>query len=332
MKVLVATGGTGGHLFPAQQLKALLPDCDLLFAGYKLAETPFFDRKTPYQEIAAAPLQKILPFLLASWKGFWQSIALIRRYQPDVVVGFGSFYSFPVLLASLILRKKIVLFEANCTLGKVNRFFAPFAAKMALQFPMQQKNSVYVHLFPKQTKLPSASAARKALGLHPNLFTILVFGGSQGAVFINQTFCAAASLLKFPFQVIHLTGKEDPEIKYQVPSVVKPFEKEMDLAYASADIAVCRCGAGTTAELIRYQKPAVLIPYPYAYDHQKKNGEFLKEGARLLLQSEANPERLAAEIDALRGEIEMRKEVLKQIEIPETLDFGAVVRAVGAKQ
>jgi UDP-N-acetylglucosamine--N-acetylmuramyl-(pentapeptide) pyrophosphoryl-undecaprenol N-acetylglucosamine transferase len=330
LKVLVATGGTGGHLFPAKQLTELMPDAESVFAGHLLEKTPFFDRKVPYYEI---PSSNRNPLILLT--GLFRSFRLLWRFKPDVVVGFGSFHSFPVLLAAVLLRKKIVLFEANCSVGKVNRLFMPFAKKVAFQFPLKDKKAAYVPLLPwigKQTTMLSAAEARKSYGLDPDVFTILVFGGSQGAIFINKTFCAAAKLLQRPFQVIHFTGKEDSEIKYEVPCVVLPFEKEMAKAYAAADLVVCRCGAGTTAELIRFQKPAILIPYPYAYDHQRKNGEFLKLGARVLLQATATPDILAQEIERMRDKLASYKEALQRIELPQTVDFGALVRAVGEKR
>ncbi len=330
-KVLIATGGTGGHLFPARQLSERLADCEVVFAGHKLSETPFFDRKVPYVEIVSSSKKSGWLTLL---KGVWQSIQLIRRFQPDVVVGFGSFYSFPVMVAAVLLRKKIVLFEANCSLGKVNRLFVPFAKAVAYQFPVPGKRAVYIPLLPwvgKQNSLISPEEARRRYQLDPHLFTILVFGGSQGAVFINQTFHAAAQLLHqkgFPFQVIHLTGKEDPQMRYDVPAVVKPFEKEMIMAYSAADLVVCRCGAGTTAELIRFHKPAILIPYPYAYDHQRKNGEWIGQGARILLQKEANAEKLRQEIETIREELMIRKKALGEIVFPPTIEFDEVIRKV----
>ena len=322
LKVLIATGGTGGHLFPAKQLAELLKDAEVLFAGHKLEDTPFFDRKMPFKEVVSASSLKKWPTLL---KGVWQGLKLIWQFKPDVVVGFGSFHSFPVLLAAAILRKKIVLFEANCTLGKVNRFFVPFAKKVAFQFPIEHPKAVYVPLLPWTGK----KARTKRYEKEGDRVTILVFGGSQGATFINKTFCEAAKLLKFPFQVIHLTGKEASEVKYSVPAHVLPFEEEMAAAYEAADLVVCRCGAGTTAELIRFGKPAVLIPYPYAYDHQRKNGEYLGAGARVLLQKEATPERLAEEIEQLKKNLEMHKRALGQIALPKTVDFGSIVRTVG---
>jgi UDP-N-acetylglucosamine--N-acetylmuramyl-(pentapeptide) pyrophosphoryl-undecaprenol N-acetylglucosamine transferase len=232
LKVLIATGGSGGHLFPAKQLAELLADCEVVFAGHKLESTPFFDRKVPYFEIASTGSKKKWPILL---KGLFQSLKLLFRFRPDVVVGFGSFHSFPVLLAAAFFRKKIILFEANCSLGKVNRFFAPFACKVALQFPIPHEKAVYVPLLPWTVK----KAKTKNYQRDPKRMTILVFGGSQGADFINKTFCKAAKLLSFPFQVIHLTGKEDLELKYSVPAVVKPFESEMSAAYEARSGNFC---------------------------------------------------------------------------------------------
>ncbi len=322
LKVLIATGGTGGHLFPSQQLAQQLEDCEVHFAGHKLASSPFFHRKVPYHEIVSASSKKKIWLLL---KGILQGLKLLFRFSPDVVVGFGSFHSFPVLLAAVLLRKKIVLFEPNASLGKVNRFFAPFAKKIAFQFPIQNKKAIYVPLLPWKPLEPKPSQK------DPHLRTILVFGGSQGAAFINKTFCEAAKKLKFPFQVIHLTGKEDPEINYAVPSLVKPFEEDMAALYARADFAVCRCGAGTTAELIRYNIPAVVIPYPYAHDHQRKNGEFLKRGVRMLDQKEATPENLRLEIESLNAHLEEHKAALREIFFPETIELGNVVRMIGGE-
>lgn len=323
LKVLIATGGTGGHLFPSRQLAELLEGSEVVFAGHGLKSTPFFDRKAPYYEVPSVSSLKQWPTLL---KGVWQGIQLLRRLKPDVVVGFGSYHSFPLLMAATLLRKKIVLFEVNCSLGKVNRFFAPFAKKIAFQFSLPHKKAAYIPLLPWIKAKPKGASK---YGRDPNKMTILVFGGSQGAAYINKTFCEAAKLLTFPFQVIHLTGKEDPEIRYSVPAVVKPFEEEMEAAYAVADLAVCRCGAGTVAELIQHRLPAVLIPYPYAHDHQRKNGEYLKNGARILLQQEATPERLAAEIEELRAHLDTYKKALSEICLPKTMDPAHLVRTVG---
>jgi UDP-N-acetylglucosamine--N-acetylmuramyl-(pentapeptide) pyrophosphoryl-undecaprenol N-acetylglucosamine transferase len=343
LKVLIAAGGSGGHLFPAQQLAAMLSaDCEIAFAGHKLRASPFFAAGIPFWEIASAQPKRgsWLKFMAASWRGFWQSVSLLRKYRPDVVIGFGSYHSFPALLAAMVLRKKLVLFEANCILGKVNRLFLPAAKKIALQFPLEKKlaKEVFVPYLPwtgAPKKRVSKKVARAYFGLDPDRLTLLVFGGSQGAAFLNQMLPEALSLLKGEFQVIHLTGKGNTTVSYgKVPACVKEFEAQMDFAYAASDIAICRSGAGTVAELIRAALPALLIPFPHAAEnHQWKNGQFLStrvRGARLLAQRKATPEKIAAEIEQLLLEREQCKASLHAWRQQETTDFAALVREVGA--
>ena len=341
LKILIAAGGSGGHLFPAQQLSLTLQsDCEILFAGYKLASSPFFEsEKIPFKEIASAPLKK--GFLRALWKGFWQSVSLMRSFCPDVVVGFGSYHTFPLLLAAALMRKKIILFEANSTLGKVNRFFYPFAKRIAFQFPSSQKKGALVPFLPwviSQRKEVSIGEARQYFGLHPEKRTFLVFGGSQGASFLNQQVPIALDRLPGDYQVIHLTGKGATKVSYRISSCVKEFEKDMSMAYKAADIAICRSGAGTIAELIQNHIPALLIPFPYAAgDHQRKNGQFLVKqtgGVRLLSQSEATVDRLVVEIETLlngldSSRLKLEKYVSQQ---KERAPFSCLVRSLGEEK
>lgn len=336
-KILIAAGGSGGHLFPAMSLASqLAKNCEIAFAGHKLENSSFFNQKIPFWDISArAPKRgNFFRFFLETAKGFFQSVRILRNYSPDVVIGFGSFHSFPVLLASLILRKKIVLFEANCILGKVNRFFSLFAKKIAIQFPLAKPlpKAFFVPLLPWGTPenktLPTKEEALAYFGLERKK-TILVFGGSQGAAFLNEAMPQAIPLLNDPdLQVIHFTGKKWA-VYNGVAAVVKEFEKRMDLAYAAADIVVCRSGAGTIAELIRYQKPSLLIPYPTAADdHQWENGKFLAytvRGAKLLRQSEADPKKIAFEIKALFSEIDAKKNALQKWQEGERICFAKAV-------
>jgi UDP-N-acetylglucosamine--N-acetylmuramyl-(pentapeptide) pyrophosphoryl-undecaprenol N-acetylglucosamine transferase len=298
-KVLIAAGGTGGHLFPALQLARELQGSNVLFAGHKLEGSPFFDKAFAFCEIESAARN---PWKL--FKGFIAAIRLVLAFKPDVVVGFGSFHSLPILMAAKILRKKIVLFEPNTTFGLVNRLFAGNATCARLL--TARTNDIYMPL-PQVIRVP------RSYGLKENVFTILVFGGSQGAKYLNETFFEAAKLLDFPFQVIHFTGKE-LELVYSVPSVVKPFEKEMHKAYSSADMVISRAGANTIAELIAYQLPALLIPYPFAYNHQIENAKILQEGAVVLLQKNASPEKMAAEIKAIRQNLAAHKQALCKLQ------------------
>jgi len=319
-KILIAAGGTGGHLFPARQLAEMLQkDSEILFAGHRIGSSPFFEKEgIAFADIDAHPLKR--GFLKAAWRGSRQSIRILKEFSPDLVVGFGSYHVFPMLLAAVLLRKKLVLFEANCLLGKVNRLFAPFALFTATQFPLDLKRSQPVPMLPWNggAEEISREEALRYYGLHPGRKTILVFGGSQGASFLNGA--APDALENLPLQAIHFTGpKEEQAVRAayaerQIAACVKPFEPKMQNAYAAADIALCRSGAGTVAELIRHAVPAVLVPYPYATDdHQRKNGLYLcgtLQGGRLVLQAEAGRERLASEIGGLLAESAERKKAL----------------------
>ncbi len=330
MKILIAAGGTGGHLLPAQQLAASLQsECDVLFAGHRLDTSAFFQReKYHFSSIRSAPfrlnLKGLALFIKESFLGCFQSFRLIRRFSPDVVVGFGSFHSFPVLLAAVILRKKIVLFEANCLLGKVNRLFAPLSQIVASQFLLEKapRNMRVVPLLPwtDQKRDIEKRQAIEGVGLSPDHPVCLVFGGSQGASFLNRSIPAA---MPKGIQVIHLAGNEKAALETseryraaKITAIVKSFETNMPLLYAAADFAVCRSGAGTMAELIRYSLPALLIPFPQAMDdHQRINAEFLAKkanGAKMLVEELADLSTLSQEIGQLiREKNEMRSNLIR---------------------
>jgi UDP-N-acetylglucosamine--N-acetylmuramyl-(pentapeptide) pyrophosphoryl-undecaprenol N-acetylglucosamine transferase len=275
----------------------------VIIAGHKLEESPYFQKERfRFCEVVSAPFGK--QFFGALVLGLWKSLRLLLREKPDAVVGFGSYHTVPLLLASVLLRKKIILYEANRSMGKVNKLFAPFAKKIAVQF-LRSEKYVSVPFFPWiQKEKPEKRAALQAYGLDPDRKTVLVFGGSQGAKFLNETM----PKVRMDAQVIHLAGSEaaakgaaEGYAKAGVRAAVKAFEGNMALAYAAADVAVCRCGAGTMAELIRYGVPSLLIPYPYAYGHQELNAEYLRDlgGAKMLLQQNATPEEIAKQLEVI---------------------------------
>lgn len=322
--VLLAVGGSGGHLLPAQQLALLLKgEAKVVFAGSGLSKNPFFQKGNFFsRDIASAPLRSPVRFLRQSFSGLFQSLRFLREIKPDVVVGFGSYHTFPVLMAAVLLRKKIVLYEANSVLGKVNRLFVPFAKTLALQFPLQKQkmaNQQYVSYFPWIFEASSLSKkeALSFYGLDSSSPVCLVFGGSQGAAFLNE---------KAPFvlsgcQVIHCTGKaetiETVRLAYEKQNIrafVQAFEPNMARAYRAADFALCRSGAGTTAELIRYQLPAVMVPFPHAAEnHQMYNAQFFcKEalGGFYLQQNEERHlrsfvEQCLSQLDSLRQSLQL---------------------------
>lgn len=297
-KVIIAAGGTGGHLLPAQEIaKALkLENIEITFVGAGLKENRYFDHEQfNYSEISAkTPFQKgamtVLRALYTLFKGLKQSLAFLKNFNPDLIIGFGSFHAFPVLCAAKLQKRSFVLFESNTVAGKVTKIFSPFAIHTAIHLPLVKKikgNLVEVN-WPLQRKDPALSQkkAREQLLLDSNRFTILVFGGSQGASVINRAvlpICEQLLAKNISFQIIHLTGKSTSiEVLefckiHHIPTFSASFVKNMEQIFCAADLALCRSGAATIAELINYQVPAVLIPYPYATEqHQKENALFLE--------------------------------------------------------
>lgn len=296
-KIVFAAGGTGGHLFPAQALARDLlekgENIEVLFAGSGLSSNRCFQKELfPFRDISAStPYKKRLSSLLKSCldilKGIKQSFRLVAEFQPDLIVGFGSFHAFPLLFAAFCKRIPIFLFEPNSIPGKVNRLFSRWAVATAIQFPaaadllVGKTITTDVPLWNRDKLSPSE--ARAHFGLDANRPTCLVFGGSLGAVKINQLFGEAVKGLgEKAFQIIHVTGKKESvkELKKLyaqegIAACVKEFEEKMAIAWQAADAVVCRAGAATVAEQMAFEVPAIFIPYPHgAEDHQTINAKF----------------------------------------------------------
>lgn len=321
-KIVIAAGGTGGHLFPAQALAQELakrnPKIQILFSAAGLSHNHYFHKELfPFEEVSSAtPFQRKLHRLPKALydiaKGVKKSFGLLERFQPDLIIGFGSFHSFPLLFAAACKKVPIILFESNAVAGRVNRLFSPWARLTASQFLAAKgklSNTTLEVSMPlwgsAENRKISKKEALAHFGLKESCFTFLVFGGSQGAASINATFCHTAALLlasNVEFQVIHIAGREKGEsVKkaYALMNVrvcVKEFEEQMAIAWQAADMAICRAGAATLAELIAFEVPSLLIPFPRAAEnHQKINALFMEnevKGGLTLLESELTPQRL----------------------------------------
>lgn len=317
-RILLAAGGTGGHVYPAQGLAQQLARCaaghETLFVAAGLHANRYFDRSFSYQEVESSPLLSKNPIKVARAafrlsKGVWQSIKILKSYQPNVVVGFGSYHTLPVLLAAKWLNIPIVLHEANSVPGKVNKWFAPYADRVGVHFPFTlsliRGNAVEVGMPLREgyTRIDAMRPeAKQYFQLDAQLSTLLIFGGSQGAEAINVLMRQYLKVFKnCPFQVIHLTGNETATNEFnllyanhKVKAYVKTFEKRMDLAWQAADLFLGRSGASTIAEAMEFEVPGILIPYPYATDnHQEKNADFLTtviKGGTKFLEKELTPE------------------------------------------
>lgn len=339
-KILIAVGGTGGHIFPAISLGKQLTNLShqIHYVGGNLESNPYFDHKTlTYHSIVAATFRKKNPWALIKTStkialGINQSLKILKDLQPDLVVGFGSYYTFPVLVAALIKGYPFVLHEANSIPGKVNGLLSKYARAVGVQFPEAAAllkgdiHEVGLPLRPGYTKdACSVPTARAYFDLSPNRLTLLVFGGSQGALKLNQivvkTLTNQLSDKMHNFQVLHFVGdsslSEILKKEYQQASIqacVKPFESRMDLAWQAADISIARSGAGTIAEQLEFEVPGILIPYPFATDnHQDKNADFLAtkvRGALKCKEDNLTPITLAQQLEAIFSN-EKRKE-LKQ--------------------
>lgn len=320
-RVMITTGGTGGHIFPAQSLavELLQAKYDLLFVGGGLDRNRYFNRsRFPFRTVlSATPFRgNLFKSFYRIFKGIRQSLKAIDEFKPDIVIGFGSFYSFPALAAALWRKIPIVLFEPNAIPGKVNRIFSKWAVCSAVQFSEAGNNLkgkiVEVKMPTGEKKRIHAGDARDYFYLDPKNFTFLVFGGSQGAASINRLFSETISKVSTSaaFQVIHVTGKTDSaEIirrQYELAGIkacVKAFEERMDLAWSAASAVICRSGAATISEQITFEVPGILVPFPEAADdHQTKNARFIEEkvgGAILCPESSLDIEKLKILIEQM---------------------------------
>lgn len=325
-KVLISAGGTGGHLYPAQglaqEMKKRDPSCELLFVAGGLKTSRHFDREQfSFREIACAPLisknpLKVFKGLKNLLKGTRESIAILKEFKPDVVVGFGSFYTVPVMLAAKYLKIPSILHEANSVPGKANYWLASLADAVALHFPSTAayfKGNTHIVGLPLRDGYRLGAVTReKALSyfqLTHERPTLLIFGGSQGAQGINRALQDCfPHLQKLGLQVIHVTGDQKTAdqlsllyASHDISAAVKPYEKEMQMAWSAADLFIGRSGASTVAESVAFEVPGILVPYPSATDnHQEKNADFLVEtvgSAWKILESELIPGKLGSTLE-----------------------------------
>ncbi len=330
MKVVIAGGGTGGHLYPGIAIARELlagPGNEVLFVGTKQGiEARVLPREgLPVRFITVGKLKgmKLLSMIktVATLPlSVVQSVRLLRAVRPDVVVGVGGYSSGPVALAAWSLRMPLMIVEPNSYAGLANRSLGKLADKVVLCFPGTSGTDFFprnktVKLGPLVRKGIDRGNREKALkefGLEAGRFTVFVFGGSGGAHAVNMAMKGAAGKLRdIPkLQVLHQTGEKDvEEVKaaYQtagVKAVVLPYIYDMAGAYAAADMVVSRSGATTVAELAVCGRRAVLIPYPYAADnHQEYNARTLAAlgAAAVIVQKDLTPEKLANVIREYAG-------------------------------
>lgn len=326
--MLIAAGGTGGHIYPgiavAKEILRRDPESQVKFVGTarglenKLVPQAGFELSI----IDSAGLKNV--GMIARARGFLvlpKSLlgarSAIRAFQPDIVIGAGGYVSGPVVLTAALLRLPTLVMESNALPGWTNRVLARFVDKAAVSF------DAALPFFRGKAVVTGNPVRREFFEIprrdrRPGEFSVLVFGGSQGAHAINEAMVAALPWLdglKDGLQVTQQTGEADfasvssgyRDAGWDERAVVRKYIEDMVTAFANVDLVICRAGATTTAELIAAGKASVMIPFPLAADdHQRKNAEALATAGagKMILQQELSGKRLAEEIVALAQEPE----------------------------
>jgi UDP-N-acetylglucosamine--N-acetylmuramyl-(pentapeptide) pyrophosphoryl-undecaprenol N-acetylglucosamine transferase len=326
VRIIVAGGGTGGHLFPAlaiaEALRRLEPACEILFCG---ADRGIESEQVPKRgfPLVTLPVRGLRRGRI--WENlrvpadFLRSVVLairsLRRFRPDVVLGTGGYSSAPAVVAAMLSGVPFVLQEQNSWPGLVTRRLSRWAREVYLSFEdslrhLRGPSRAVVMGNPVrfQSRKLSRAEARSIFGLPPEGPVVLVFGGSQGARRINEVLLEALpSLLAEtnaswlwatgPRHVEGIRQRLDAMPKASERVYVLPFIDHMEAAYCACDLAVCRSGATTLAELAVMGVPSLLIPFPFAAeDHQSRNAQTMaaKGAAVVIRENELTPTRLTA--------------------------------------
>ena len=332
MKILIAGGGTGGHLFPAlalaEAVKAKGGEVLLVGSGRKIEELALAQRdfKTiclSGEGLVGRPLTakfRALKRLLTSLR---EARRIIKSFLPRVVFGVGGYASFPVVLAAKMSGLPTAIHEQNSIPGLANRVLGRLATRVFISF-----KSAARYFSPEKTIFSGNPVRPELFRLPPRQHEglgLLVTGGSQGARFINRLVVEMVPRLFEALPdlfLIHQTGFNDQELvaasyrSHGFRARVYPFIKDMAWAYAQADLVLCRAGATTIAELSALGKPAIFIPFPYAtHGHQEENARLVVErgGGLMYREGEVNAESLASALVALLKDRERRLEMGQRI-------------------
>ena len=343
-KIIIAGGGTGGHIFPAiaiaNALKEIDKDIEILFVGAKgkmeMEKVPQAGYKIEGLDITGFNRSSLiknfsLPFKLV--KSFFQVRSIFKKFKPDAVIGVGGYSSFPVLRSAQASGISTFIHESNSFAGKSNKMLGKKATKvftgtdgMEKFFP---KEKIIVTGNPVRAGIAHSAITRaegvKFFSLDESKKTVLVVGGSLGAKSINEAIDKGLNeLLDAGLQIIWQTGKlYSPKAAVNKSVWVNVFINQMEYAYAAADIVVARSGAMTVAELCVVKKPVLFVPYPFAAeDHQTVNAKQLvnKNAALMIKDSEASGK-------AVPVIIELAKDESRQTELKKNIGELAITNA-----
>lgn len=305
MRILLAGGGTGGHIYPAMALAEAVQaegDHAVSFIGDPngleaelLPRGGFTFAPVPVERLSGSTIGRLLPVLRSLVRAVPMTCRLIENMAADAVVATGGYVSACAILAGYRLGIPVLVIELNSVPGRTVRWLSRFMTGIALQFPSAMEYlpvpKCRITGIPVRTGILSANrkACRSDLGLDDDQPCVVVFGGSRAALRINRAVCSGVSRLlqgHASVTLLHLTGVRDFDeaqvARVALPEVlrgryiVREYAHDMGSVYACADLVVCRAGGSSIAELTARGLPSLLIPYPYATDqHQLRNAEEL---------------------------------------------------------
>jgi len=305
MKILIATGGTGGHIFPAiETAKALrVRGHEVTFGGVLgPVEERIKALDFPVYSLSAKGLNDRsflgwVSFSKIMVQAIFRSFGVVQQCGPDKIIGFGGYGAFPVVMAGVLMSRPVLIHEQNVVPGKANLLLSKVVKKVAISFEgsrtyISRSKAVWTGCPSLLSVLPSRADGLAAFGLQGLKKTIVLVGGSQGSQRLNEIFFELMKdLVPAGFQAVHMTGARDfplYEKRYKeanLPVKVFAFINNMPDAYAAADLVISRSGAATVTELGNLGIPAVLVPYPFAGNHQKYNAEVLaKAGVATIVE------------------------------------------------
>lgn len=358
--VAILAGSSGGHLFPAfavtEALRRIYPDVKFVLvssrraAAFVSSSGSGIFRDVLYLPEFPAPRGislKTLGFLLKLALAFWQSFVFLRKYQPSLCIGFGSYASFPGTVLARKMKIPVLIHEQNVAAGRATAKLAPYSDLILTSFPgnvCPQAKVKHIHVgLPIRPELRVAALQKTAQNQRANSdgkFHILVAGGSQGSEALNRSFLSMLGLLSTPekaqIAVKHIAGKTGFESvreaysKLGIDAEVFPFFEKMSDLYSWADWAVSRAGANSLFELAAFQIPALVVPYPFAGGHQAENAAYFEKAGAVEVCAEKD---LNAEIllTALREvlnhpvKLEAMREAQRRLAVLDAADAAADV-------
>ncbi|MCK5451290.1 MAG: undecaprenyldiphospho-muramoylpentapeptide beta-N-acetylglucosaminyltransferase [Candidatus Omnitrophica bacterium] len=315
MKIILAAGGSGGHIFPSVALagelgKRGIKEIFFISSKRRLDKSILAESKYPcfFLSVNPMPLKfrpiRIITFLFKLFSDAIMSIYIIFRVKPDVVVGFGGYSSGAIVLTAKMFNIPVVIHEQNCVPGKANKMLGRIADRIAVSFTGAEEHFPCVREKLVHTGNPlridmltnNREVSAKRLGLDPERITILVMGGSQGATFLNTIASEAALLVNEKYantvQFVHITGNNDYEnIKSfyrekKIKNKTISFMERIDDAYAVSDIVISRSGAAAVFELAFYARAMILVPYPNPKNNQRSNAIYFSDKGAAIYREE----------------------------------------------